>query len=40
MQQWHGLQWTCESPSTSINFMDLMISIVNEHLETPLYGRP
>ena len=40
MQQWHGLQWTCESPPPSINCMDLTISIVNEHLETTLYEKP
>jgi hypothetical protein len=40
MQQWHGLHWTCESPSLSINFMDLTISVINGHLETTLYKKP
>ena len=22
MQQWHGLEWICEKPSLSVNFMD------------------
>ena len=40
MQQWHGLQWTCESPSISVNFMDLTISIKNGRLETALFEKP
>ncbi|KAL7481002.1 hypothetical protein ACHAW6_008047 [Cyclotella cf. meneghiniana] len=40
MQQWHGLQWTFETPSLSVNFMDLTISVVHECLETTLYGKP
>ena len=40
MQQWHGLHWTCESPSLSINFMDLTISVINGCLESTLYEKP
>ncbi|KAL7483540.1 hypothetical protein ACHAW6_009181 [Cyclotella cf. meneghiniana] len=40
MQQWHGLQWTFEDLSTSMNFKDLTISIVIGHLNTTLYKKP
>eukprot|EP00804_Cyclotella_cryptica_P011959 CCRYP_004435-RA/>CCRYP_004435-RA protein AED:0.36 eAED:0.36 QI:0/-1/0/1/-1/1/1/0/252 len=32
MQNWHGLEWTCEPLSTSVNFMDLTISIAGTGL--------
>ncbi|KAL7483535.1 hypothetical protein ACHAW6_012214 [Cyclotella cf. meneghiniana] len=40
MEQWHGLQWTFQDLSTSVNFMDLTISIVHGHLITTLYKKP
>jgi hypothetical protein len=40
MQKWHGLEWTCEPLSTSVNFMDLTISITGSHLTTTLYEKP
>eukprot|EP00804_Cyclotella_cryptica_P025034 CCRYP_015957-RA/>CCRYP_015957-RA protein AED:0.37 eAED:0.37 QI:0/-1/0/1/-1/0/1/0/117 len=40
MQQWHGLEWTCEPLSTLVNFMDLTISISGSHLTTILYEKP
>ncbi|KAL7479187.1 hypothetical protein ACHAW6_004930 [Cyclotella cf. meneghiniana] len=39
-QQWHWLQWTFETPSLSVNFMNLIISVVNRCLETTLYEKP
>jgi hypothetical protein len=40
MNGWYGLTWDCTEPSTSVNFMDLTISIVNSRLETTLYEKP
>ena len=40
MQQWHGLHWTFEDLSTSVNFMDLTISITNGRLTTTVYEKP
>ncbi len=37
MQQWHGLVWDCEAPSTSVDFMDLSISIVGNRVKTTIY---
>ncbi|KAL7503236.1 hypothetical protein ACHAXN_001050 [Cyclotella atomus] len=39
MNSWFGLEWVCKDPSTSINFMDLTITIVNGHLETTLFEK-
>jgi hypothetical protein len=39
MNGWYGLSWDCTEPSTSINFMDLTISIVDSRLETTLYKK-
>ena len=35
----HGLIWDCESPTTTVNFMDMTISIVNGRLSTTLYEK-
>ena len=40
MQQWHGLVWDCEAPSTSVDFMDLSISIVGNRVKTTIYEKP
>eukprot|EP00804_Cyclotella_cryptica_P022810 CCRYP_005021-RD/>CCRYP_005021-RD protein AED:0.32 eAED:0.32 QI:0/-1/0/1/-1/0/1/0/340 len=40
MQKWHGLEWTCEPLATSVNFMDLTISIAGACLSTTLYEKP
>eukprot|EP00804_Cyclotella_cryptica_P028928 CCRYP_008476-RA/>CCRYP_008476-RA protein AED:0.38 eAED:0.38 QI:0/0/0/1/0/0/2/0/213 len=40
MQNWHGLEWTCEPLATSVNFMDLTISIAGTCLSTTLYEKP
>jgi hypothetical protein len=40
MQKWHDLEWTCEPLSTSVNFMDLTISIEGTRLSTTLYEKP
>ena len=39
MNQWHGLQWDCETPSLSVNFMDLTISIEDGRAITTLYKK-
>lgn len=39
MSSWFGLEWVCKDPSTSINFMDLTITIVNGRLETTLFEK-
>ena len=39
MDQWHGLRWKCESPSRSVDFMDMTITIVNGRLETTLFEK-
>eukprot|EP00956_Cyclotella_meneghiniana_P041385 scaffold225046_cov56-Cyclotella_meneghiniana.AAC.2 len=39
MNKWHDLEWTCETPSHSVNFMDLTITIVDNHIETKLYEK-
>eukprot|EP00956_Cyclotella_meneghiniana_P038079 scaffold148520_cov43-Cyclotella_meneghiniana.AAC.2 len=39
---WHGMKWDCKNkPSTSVNFMDLTISIDNgrSRIITPLYEK-
>ena len=40
MNQWHGLEWDCEAPSTTIDFMDLTISIIGNCVETTLFEKP
>eukprot|EP00804_Cyclotella_cryptica_P024637 CCRYP_001640-RA/>CCRYP_001640-RA protein AED:0.55 eAED:0.55 QI:0/-1/0/1/-1/0/1/0/146 len=40
MQNWHGLEWTYKPLSTSVNFMDLTISIAGTGLLTTLYKKP
>ena len=39
MNQWHGLKWDCETPSLSVNFMDLTISIEDGRAITTLYEK-
>eukprot|EP00956_Cyclotella_meneghiniana_P014218 scaffold21239_cov59-Cyclotella_meneghiniana.AAC.1 len=39
MNNWHGLEWTVEDPSNTVNFMDMTISIVNGRIETRLYEK-
>ena len=39
MNGWHGLEWDTEEPSTSVNFMDMTITIVDGKLETTLYEK-
>jgi hypothetical protein len=40
MNQWYGLEWEYETPSTNVNFMDLTISIIGDRVETTLYEKP
>jgi hypothetical protein len=40
MNGWHGLEWECTTPpSTTINFMDLTITIIDGRLETTLFEK-
>ena len=39
MNGWHGLEWETVEPSTSVNFMDMTITIVDGKLETTLYEK-
>jgi hypothetical protein len=39
MNGWHGLEWTCSTPSTTVNFMDMTITIVEGKFETTLYEK-
>jgi hypothetical protein len=39
MNCWFGLEWVCKDPSTSINFMDSTITIMNGRLETTLFEK-
>jgi hypothetical protein len=39
MNGWLGLEWVCTEPSTTINFMDLTITIVDGKLETTLFEK-
>lgn len=39
MNSWFSLQCECTKPSTSINFMDLTITIVNNHIQTTLFEK-
>jgi hypothetical protein len=36
---WNGLNWKCSNLSTSVNFMDLTITIVNGKLHTTIYEK-
>ncbi|KAL7502226.1 hypothetical protein ACHAXN_000240, partial [Cyclotella atomus] len=36
---WNGLEWVCKKPSTSINFMDLTITIKNGRLHCTIYEK-
>lgn len=40
MNDWHGLEWDCERPSKTVNFMDMTVTIVDGRLETTLYEKP
>ena len=40
MQQSHGLAWECNSPSTTVNFMDLTNPRAGDLVETSLYEKP
>ncbi|KAL7474347.1 hypothetical protein ACHAW6_000321 [Cyclotella cf. meneghiniana] len=39
MQDWHGLNCVFTPPSTTCNFMDLTISIVNDKITTTIYKK-
>jgi hypothetical protein len=39
MNGWHGLEWECTTPSTSITISDLTITIADGNLETTLYEK-
>ena len=39
MNGWHGLNWDCEEPNTTVNFMDMTIRIVDGKLVTSLYEK-
>ncbi len=39
MQDWHGLTWVITPPSTTCNFMDLTISIINDKITTTIYEK-
>lgn len=39
MQGWYGLEWTFTTPSTTIDFMDLTISIVDGKIETTIFEK-
>ena len=39
MNDWHDLEWICETPCNSVNFMDMTISIVDGRVETKLYEK-
>jgi hypothetical protein len=39
MQEYHGLEWDFTPLSTSCNFMDLTISVTNNHLTTTLFEK-
>jgi hypothetical protein len=38
-QTWHGLEWEFTEQSTSVNFMDLTISVRNTSLHTTVYAK-
>ena len=40
LNQWHGLEWECEVPSTTVDFMDLTITIIGNHVETTIFEKP
>ena len=40
LQKWHGLEWICCNPSSTVNFMDLTISISGDGtISTSLYEK-
>eukprot|EP00956_Cyclotella_meneghiniana_P015303 scaffold23289_cov74-Cyclotella_meneghiniana.AAC.1 len=39
MNAWFGLEWTFTEPASTVNFMDLTISIVNGRIETTLFEK-
>jgi hypothetical protein len=39
MNSWFGLEWVCTDLATSVNFMDLTITIADGHLETTLFEK-
>ena len=39
MHGWYGLKWTFTKPSTSIDFMDLTITIVDGKIETTIFEK-
>ena len=40
LNDWHGLDWDTETPSTSVNFMDMTVTVANGKVETKLYEKP
>jgi hypothetical protein len=40
LNQWHGLEWECEAPSTTVNFMALTITIIGDRVETTIFEKP
>ena len=39
MDAWFGLKWTFTEPASTVDFMDLTISIVNGRIETTLFEK-
>jgi hypothetical protein len=39
MNGWNGLEWVCEKPTTTVNFMDLTIRIENGRLVTTIFEK-
>jgi hypothetical protein len=39
MNGWYGLEWECTTPSTSINFMDLSITLVDGRISTSIFEK-
>lgn len=36
---WHDLEWTCETLSNSVNFMDMTILIVDDRINSKLFEK-